>query len=224
MVSFEGWAPGVVVTRREVGTTPPESGQGRVGDTMSWRRAAPEGPDVQVTERRGNRLLEALPEGERERLLPLFDVQECSLKEPLMEAGRPISSVYFPLTAVVSLLTSIENGAWVEIATVGNEGMAGVPVFLGADSLNARDHVQVQVPGRVLCIDAPAFSAEVSAGGAFRRVVEAYILSLMGQVSQQAACNGMHPCRSAAPAGYSSATTGWAATSSPSLGSSSPRC
>jgi CRP-like cAMP-binding protein len=141
---------------------------------------------------RGNRLLEALPAGERKHLLELFELESCELKQQLMEPEQRMPSVYFPLTAVVSLLTTMDDGSGVEIATVGNEGMVGVPVFLGAEALNARDLVQVQVPGTVLRIDARAFLGETSNGNALRGVIERYVQAYLRQVSQQVACNAMH--------------------------------
>jgi CRP-like cAMP-binding protein len=141
---------------------------------------------------RGNRLLDAIPARERRRLLAKFEVEDAGLKQRLMEAGEQIGSVYFPLTAVVSLLTLMDDGSGVEIATVGNEGMVGVPVFLGANTLNARDVVQVQVPGTVLRLDSSAFLGEASNGRAFRGVIERYVQAFLRQVSQQVACNGLH--------------------------------
>ncbi len=145
-----------------------------------------------ATDGRGNRLLEAIPAKERKHLLDLFELESCELKQQLMEPGEPMPTVYFPLTAVVSLLTTMDDGSGVEIATVGNEGMVGVPVFLGAEALNARDLVQVQVPGTVLRIEAAVFLGEASNGNALRGVVERYVQAYLRQVSQQVACNAMH--------------------------------
>jgi CRP-like cAMP-binding protein len=148
---------------------------------------------AQQLDGRGNRLLEALPTRERERLNGMFEIEEWGMKERLMEPGQRIHNVYFPLTAVVSLLTTMDEGEGVEIATVGNEGMVGVPVFLGAETLGTRDLVQIQVPGTVLRADASAFVREAQDGSAFRGVVQLYVQAYLRQVSQQVACNGMHP-------------------------------
>jgi CRP-like cAMP-binding protein len=122
----------------------------------------------------------------------MFVVEDAALKERLLEPGSAIGSVYFPLTAVVSLLTVMDDGSGVEIATVGNEGMVGVPAFLGASTLNDRDMVQVQVPGTVLRLDTSSFLGEASDGRAFRGVIERYVQAFVRQVSQQVACNGLH--------------------------------
>jgi CRP-like cAMP-binding protein len=152
--------------------------------------AADEGPQL---DGRGNRLLEALPARERDRLSGMFEIEDWAMKERLMEAGERIHSVYFPLTAVVSLLTTLDEGEGVEIATVGNEGMIGVPVFLGAETLGTRDLVQTQVPGTALRADAAAFLREAQDGSAFRGIVQRYVQAYLRQVSQQVACNGLHP-------------------------------
>jgi CRP-like cAMP-binding protein len=144
------------------------------------------------TDGRGNRLLDALPAPERRRLLQQFHLEEPPMKRQVMEPGEPIGSVYFPLTAVMSLLTKMDDGSGVEIATVGNEGLVGVQVFLGASALNARDLVQVQVPGKVLRIDADVFLNEAQNGNVFRQIVERYVQAYLRQVSQQVACNGLH--------------------------------
>jgi CRP-like cAMP-binding protein len=140
----------------------------------------------------GNRLLDALPVPDRERLRASLVRESVEIKQPLMESGREIRNIYFPLTAVTSLLTLMEDGASVEIATVGNEGMVGAPVFLGAESLGSRDLAQVQVPGEVLRLDARAFREEARDGRVFRSVVERYVQAYLRQVSQQVACNGLH--------------------------------
>jgi CRP-like cAMP-binding protein len=161
---------------------------------MAKRREAPTDiEEAQPVDGRGNRLLEALPAQERERLSGMFEIEEWAMKERLMEAGERIHSVYFPLTAVVSLLTTMDEGEGVEIATVGNEGMVGVPVFLGAEELGTRDLVQNQVPGTVLRTDVSSFLREAQDGSAFRGVVQLYVQAYLRQVSQQVACNGLHP-------------------------------
>lgn len=139
-----------------------------------------------------NRLLAALPGPERERLSPSLLVERVETKQLLMEAGKGIDSVYFPQSAVVSLLTTMEDGGSVEIATIGNEGMVGVALFLGSAVMAAREFAQAQVPGEVLRMDASRFRAEMVPGSAFHAVIQRYVQAFFGQVSQQVACNGLH--------------------------------
>lgn len=108
-----------------------------------------------------------------------------------MEPGEPIRSVYFPVTAVASHLTSMDDGSGVEIATVGNEGMVGAQVFLGTRTVGSRDFAQVQVPGDLLVFEADVFREEAQ-DGEFHGVLERYVQAYLRQVSQQVACNGLH--------------------------------
>src|SRR5437588_436208 len=103
---------------------------------------------------RGNRILDALPPEAYDRLLPALSPVSLELKDLLLESGKAIDTVYFPVSAVVSLLTTMDDGSAVEVATIGNEGIVGVPVFLGAQALGARDFYQVQVPGQVVTVAA----------------------------------------------------------------------
>jgi CRP-like cAMP-binding protein len=156
------------------------------------QRRSPKKDPAPSEDRRGNLILDALPAGERDRLVGVMDEQRVELKQPLMEAGQRIRNTYFPLTAVASLLTLMDDGTSVEIATVGNEGMVGAPVLLGVDTLSDRDLAQVQVPGTVLSLDTAAFREETQDGSAFRGAVERYVQAYLRQVSQQVACNGLH--------------------------------
>ena len=79
----------------------------------------------------------------------------------------------------------------IEIATVGNEGLIGVPVFLGAESMGARELYQVQVPGQALAMDIKTF-VEITGRDPIRGVIQRYAQALFSQVTQQVACNGLH--------------------------------
>jgi CRP-like cAMP-binding protein len=140
----------------------------------------------------GNRLLDALPSRDQARLQPHIERRKGDLKELLLDRGEEIRAVYFPVDAVVSVLTSMEDASGVEIATIGNEGMVGSPVFLGSSFMPAREFAQVQVPGELLRLDAAVLREEVSAEGPVRDVVQRYVQALFSQISQQVACNGLH--------------------------------
>jgi CRP-like cAMP-binding protein len=138
---------------------------------------------------RGNRLLQALPTAEQDRLLSKLTPMSLSMKTVLFEPGQEISAVHFPVNGVVSLVTSLEDGAIVEVATVGNEGIVGVPLVHGG-SLAVR--AISQVPGDTLRMDASVYMAEFERPGPFRDLVENYLQALFGQISQAAACNRLH--------------------------------
>ena len=140
----------------------------------------------------GNRLLDSLPESERARIAPAVRRRETDLRDLLYRQGSSITTVYFPVNAVVSILTSMQEGPGVEIATIGNEGMVGHPLFLGSETMPAREFSQVQVPGDVLLMEAAAFRTLIDGDGAVREVIQRYVQALFSQVSQQVACNGLH--------------------------------
>ncbi|HKN37552.1 MAG TPA: Crp/Fnr family transcriptional regulator [Actinomycetota bacterium] len=140
---------------------------------------------------RGNRILDALPPEAYDRLLPALSPVSLELKDLLLESGKAIDTVYFPVSAVVSLLTTMDDGSAVEVATIGNEGIVGVPVFLGAQALGARDFYQVQVPGQVVAMAAGAF-LKSTGRDPLRGLVQRYAQALFSQVTQQVACNGLH--------------------------------
>src|SRR6202047_2031684 len=89
-----------------------------------------------------NSLLAALPDAERERWLPQLERVEMPLGQVLYESGGTLSHVYFPTTAIVSLLYVMANGASAEIAVVGNEGIVGISLFMGGESTSSRAVVQ----------------------------------------------------------------------------------
>lgn len=137
----------------------------------------------------GNRLLDVLPTAEQTELLRGLRVVALPIKRVLFEPEQAIKAVHFPLDGVVSLVTPLEEGAIVEVATVGNEGVVGVPLVSGG-SLAVR--AISQVPGKALRMDAAAFLLHLEQVDRFRQVVESYTQALFGQISQAAACNRLH--------------------------------
>src|SRR5436190_20750570 len=94
------------------------------------------------TDPRRNQLLAALPEAEWQRWLPQLEWADLPLGQVMYESGRELSHVYFPTTAIVSLLYVMEDGASAEIAVVGNEGIVGISLFMGGESTPSRAVVQ----------------------------------------------------------------------------------
>jgi hypothetical protein len=125
-------------------------------------------------------------------LAPYLELERLELRDQLLEQGKRIYSVYFPLTAVASLLNLVEGTAGVEIATIGNEGLLGLSLSWGIDTLNPREFVQCQVPGDALVMDAEIFASKVSEGGELTWLVHRYTQAFVTQVGQQVACNGLH--------------------------------
>src|SRR5688572_2275622 len=82
-----------------------------------------------------NRLLAALPPADLQRVQPYLTPVSLRAGETLYEAGSQIHHVYFPTTAVVSMLYVTSNGSSSDVAVVGNEGLVGVSSFMGGDTM-----------------------------------------------------------------------------------------
>ena len=136
-----------------------------------------------------HRILRALPTEERDRLAALVQPVSLPARTVLFEPGEIIRWVHFPLDGVVSLVTPLADGGIVEVATIGNEGIVGVPLTAGG-SLIVR--AISQVGGHALRLDADAFIGELDRLPGFRRLVRRYTQGLFGQISQAAACNRLH--------------------------------
>lgn len=137
-----------------------------------------------------NRLLASLPESALKGLRSHLELMELPLREVLFNVDVPIEHVYFPEDSVVSILGVMPEGTAVEVATVGREGMVGLPVFLGAEKMSA--HALVQVSGRALRVEARAFRAHVQRSEATRNVLDRYTQAMFTLVAQGAACNRLH--------------------------------
>jgi len=138
----------------------------------------------------GNRLLAALPQQEDERLLPKFEAVSLSIKQVLYEANEPIEYAYFPNSGASSMLNLMEDGQTIEAATIGKEGMVGVPLLLGTTQIPLQ--VIVQVPGDGLRMKAEVFKASVNSSDTLHRLLLRYTHALMVQTSQSVACKSHH--------------------------------
>lgn len=140
-----------------------------------------------------NGILASLPRPQLEELIPRLE--RCSLahREMLVEANEPVRHVHFPLSGVVSLIIATVNGATVEVAMVGHEGMVGLPVLFGSETTAIS--AVVQVPGESLRMATPAFRSEVEAYGAMVRSLHRYAEALLFQIAQSSACTHQHSVR-----------------------------
>jgi CRP-like cAMP-binding protein len=137
-----------------------------------------------------NRLLAALPRAARGRLNGRLEKVSVGTKEVLYDVGKPINHVFFPLTGVMSIVLAMRNGQSVEIAKIGNEGMVGTPVFLGADVSSNRAFAQV--PGDALRMTSEWLKEEVRNGGPLPRHIRRYTQAMINQISQSVGCNHLH--------------------------------
>ena len=137
-----------------------------------------------------NHLLASLPAHELAALRPHLERVRLESRAVLFEPGAPICDVYFPETAVVSLVSEFEVGGVIEVGTAGCEGMTGLPVFLGEDTATVR--AIIQIPGDALRMNATRFARLAAVPGALNKMMLCYTLAFLTQVSQTAACNGAH--------------------------------
>ena len=137
-----------------------------------------------------NRLLSALPPAEYQRLQAVMEEIPLRFAEILYEPGERLRHVYFPTRGIVSLLCTAEGRHAVETAMVGNEGMAGLSVVLGAGG--SCDRALVQGPGTALRVGAEALRRHFTRGGTLERRLHRYTHARLTQVGQLAACNRFH--------------------------------
>ena len=139
---------------------------------------------------RQNQLLAALPDAERERLLPHLDAVDMPLGKVLYESGDRLAHVYFPATSIVSLLYVMENGSSAEIAVVGREGIVGISLFMGGNSTPSR--AVVQSAGQGFRLKANMMMQEFDRAGPVLHLLLRYTQALITQMAQTAVCNRHH--------------------------------
>jgi CRP-like cAMP-binding protein len=139
---------------------------------------------------RANRLLAALPRDDFDRILPDLQLKSVLVRQVLQARDAPIESVVFPLTGVASMISMGDSGGSIEVATIGCEGMVGLPLLLGGET--GAGEVFVQVPGDALLLSAARFHQHKEQP-ALRRVLGLYTQALLTQIAQCSACNNHHP-------------------------------
>jgi CRP-like cAMP-binding protein len=137
-----------------------------------------------------NHLLAALPAAEFERLAPHLELVPMLLGESLYEPGGRLQHVFFPTTAIVSLLYVLESGSSAEIAGVGNEGILGISLFMGGDTTPSS--AVVQTAGHGYRLQGKLLKDEFNRGGLMQRLLLRYTQALLTQMCQTAACNRHH--------------------------------
>ena len=137
-----------------------------------------------------NTLLSVLPSSIREHWLPHLESVEMRLGEVVYEPGATLSHVYFPTTAIVSLLYVLENGESAEIAVVGYEGIVGVSLFMGGKSAPSR--AVVQSGGQGFRLRAAILQEQFDQAGPVLHLLLRYTQALLTQMGQTAVCNRHH--------------------------------
>jgi CRP-like cAMP-binding protein len=140
-----------------------------------------------------NRLLAALPEAEYAQLAPLLRRGHLELRQTIFEYDTPVERVYFPESAVVSVVGVMGGGAAAQSAIIGNEGFVGLPVFLGADRMAAQTFCQI--PGDALSLSADELRQVIARGGRLPILLGRYTQALFTLMSQSSACTRAHELR-----------------------------
>lgn len=137
-----------------------------------------------------NRILAALTEEELERLRPHLERVKLTRGQPVIVPEKPIRDFYFPVTCLLSLVTTMVDGASVESGTIGREGVSGVPVLL--DARQTTMPTFVQVPGEAFRVRANIVKEAYDSGGSLRTLLNRYIHTVIVVGSHSAACNRLH--------------------------------
>ena len=135
-------------------------------------------------------MLAALPEAEYQALLPSLEALPMPLGMAVYESGAKQGYVYFPTTAIVSLLYVLADGASAEIAITGNEGLVGISLFMGGETTPSR--AVVQSAGHGYRLKASILKKEFEGGGALQHLLLRFTQALITQMTQTAVCNRHH--------------------------------
>jgi CRP-like cAMP-binding protein len=137
-----------------------------------------------------NRLLAKLPSEDLARLLPGLEPVAFALGDVVYESGGRLDYVYFPISCIVSLVYATESGATAEMGLVGNEGLVGIALVMGGDTMP--NHAVVQVAGNAIRMKAKTLLEEFRRGGPAQESLLRYTQALITQISQTAVCNRLH--------------------------------
>ncbi|MDI1298486.1 Crp/Fnr family transcriptional regulator [Methylotenera sp.] len=139
---------------------------------------------------RENNILAALPKLDYERILPDLELVEMPLGWKISEAGDHVKFVHFPISGIVSLIYGLEDGSSSEIAIVGNEGMIGISIYMGGESMPSS--TEVQCAGYAFRLSRAILKREFALGGPLQKIALLYTQALIAQTSQTAVCNQHH--------------------------------
>ncbi|WP_138759134.1 Crp/Fnr family transcriptional regulator [Modestobacter altitudinis] len=137
-----------------------------------------------------NLLLRALPPEEYGRLADALEPVTLELRDTIFSPGKPIEHLYFPVDCVLSLVATIDGEAVIEVATIGFEGVAGLPAFLGVGE--SPHDCYCQVPGRALRLATADLRRFLSGDGALHDVLHRFTNATMVQLAQNVTCNRLH--------------------------------
>lgn len=138
-----------------------------------------------------NRLLAALPQPEYQLLARRWQKVFLEKEHVLYQYGEPITHVYFLTQGIVSLISTIENGAMTEIGVIGQEGIVGLPIFLGSST--ARETAVVQISGTAVRLNAETFKVCLRQASHLQSYLLLFTQILLSQISNTAIYNSLYP-------------------------------
>jgi CRP-like cAMP-binding protein len=137
-----------------------------------------------------NRLLATLPERDRSRLLPQLEILTLFARESVYESADEINYIYFPIDCIVVLLSSVDKKASVEVGLIGNEGMVGATILMGAKQSTGQTLILAE--GKALRLPAAVLKKEAKRSSRMRELILNYANALLEQSTQLAACHRYH--------------------------------
>lgn len=136
-----------------------------------------------------NAILNGLEPSEAEDILRRGKLVDLKTRAVIYQADELMREAFFPIDAVLSVVTQMKNGSSIEVGTIGREGVSAIPLLLGATT--SANESYCQVPGRAVVISADHFRA-LSHNYRFRRLLDRFLQAYVNMLGQLAACNGMH--------------------------------
>jgi CRP-like cAMP-binding protein len=137
-----------------------------------------------------NAILAALPAQDFERLLPELELVAMPLKWTVSESGDHVNFLHFPISGIVSLMYSLEDGSTSETALVGHEGLVGISIFMGGESMPTS--TEVQSAGQAYRLKRQVMKHEFAQGGKLQHLALLFTQAMICQTSQTAVCNQHH--------------------------------
>lgn len=139
-----------------------------------------------------NLLLAALPRTDYDRIAPTLKTVPLKLKEMLHKPGEPIRDVYFPGGGFCSILTVLDDGNMVEVATIGREGMLGATAVINGAVVPSSATMVQGASDTCYRMSTDDFRREMNRRGPFYELIARYTQALVGFVMQSTACNAIH--------------------------------
>jgi CRP-like cAMP-binding protein len=146
--------------------------------------------DTQRPSPKLNHILASLPAADYERILPDLKLIDMPLGWTMSESGDHINYLDFPISGIVSLMYSLEDGSTSETALVGCEGMVGISIYMGGESMPSS--TEVQTAGQAYRLSRKLMKREFALGGELQHLSLLFAQALICQTSQTAVCNQHH--------------------------------